>query len=203
MISYFEANYIKGKYKPIIWNVSELETRTNNAVKSFNSMFNRMVRISHPPINEFIRQLYVVIDDIHLKATKAVNENQLPRVKKDTREKNKTVKNTIERGEHLNIKQFIFNLVDVCSINDGKFELLSKKEQDELEKELGIVDGIQNNDDESDENDEISVNDNETKEQENESDGDNKVGDMDEENDDIFENQKWNDMIAMSGNENE
>ena len=82
MITYFEANYIKGKYKPIIWNVSELETRTNNAVESFNSMFNRMVRISHPPINEFIRQLYVVIDDIHLKATKAVNENQLPRVKK-------------------------------------------------------------------------------------------------------------------------
>ena len=69
MISYFEANYIKGKYKPIIWNVSELETRTNNAVKSFNSMFNRMVRISHPPINEFIRQLYVVIDDIHRVAT--------------------------------------------------------------------------------------------------------------------------------------
>ena len=69
MITYFEANYIKGKYKPIIWNVSELETRTNNAVESFNSMFNRMVRISHPPINEFIRQLYVVIDDIHRVAT--------------------------------------------------------------------------------------------------------------------------------------
>ena len=45
-------------------------------------MFNRMVKISHPNIHEFIRNLNINIEDIHSKAIKAVNDNQLPRIKK-------------------------------------------------------------------------------------------------------------------------
>ena len=45
MIQYYENNYINGNYDKSVWWVGDLLKKTNNSVESFNSMFNRIVKI--------------------------------------------------------------------------------------------------------------------------------------------------------------
>ena len=56
LISYFERNYIKKRYNRNNWWIGDLTKRTNNNVESFNSRFNRFVRIHNPRIHKLIKK---------------------------------------------------------------------------------------------------------------------------------------------------
>ena len=59
-----KKNFINGLYDRNIWWTGDLIKRTNNAVESFNSMFNRIVRIPHPSLHTLIPKINKVIEDI-------------------------------------------------------------------------------------------------------------------------------------------
>lgn len=58
-INYIEANYFNGQFLPETWNVfnRDDQSRTNNHVEGFHSMWNRKIGVRHPSIWLFIRRL--------------------------------------------------------------------------------------------------------------------------------------------------
>ena len=92
MIKYYEDNYINGQYDKSVWWIGDLLLKTNNSVESFNSMFNRIVKIPHPTLHKFIPKLHEVINDIYKKAVNIVNNDNPISRKKRQKEKNRSVK---------------------------------------------------------------------------------------------------------------
>ena len=61
--------------------------KTNNSVESFNSMFNRIVKIPHPTLHKLIPKLHGVINDIYKKAVNIDNNDNPIRRKKSQKKR--------------------------------------------------------------------------------------------------------------------
>ena len=96
MLEFFERNYLKGRFNRKHWWIYDLTKKTNNNVESFNSKFNRFVRVNNPSISKLINKLNKTVEDVHKKAVSIINYDNRPREKPKNREKSKSIRIIIE-----------------------------------------------------------------------------------------------------------